>query len=505
RQNGMPPQQVQQQQQQQQQPRQPLNKEMGNLPPRFRKHMGQQGQPFQQSPAQPSNNDENISLRPNKNFQMFKPCSPNTLPKSAQTPIPPPSHLNSTAAPPKPELNPLLQKQPQITIKKEKKAPEKRNEEKKNEKKPAPTKEELDKVRDNVLSEYLKTEDTMEAMTSVKEMRPPRKYLTPMVCHMMMMALEKSDKDRENISHLISAFKNEGIITAEQFTEAFETILSKMSDLEADVPLIKSYVSKYAGRAVIDEIISLVELSEPMKQGAHYPLFMLCLQHLLKLANKEWLQKTFNESKINLEDMLPESDRNRERMMEILEDRGLSFLYPLLRVQSSMWRTFQRDPNATAVYKWIKENVDIELYKVPGFINALVTSILRYVTSETTLGNGVDPKVVPEKALLEKEHMIFDKYKGVLQKFLHDESDLQMCTLYTLQVFCHTNHFPKGMLLRFFMQLYDLELVDEEVFLRWKEEVNDDYPGKGKALFQVNQWLTWLDEAEEESDEEDQE
>lgn len=41
------------------------------------------------------------------------------------------------------------------------------------------------------------------------------------------------------------------------------------------------------------------------------------------------------------------------------------------------------------------------------------------------------------------------------------------------------------MLLRLFVQMYDNEVIDEEAFLRWKEEVNDQYPGKGKALFQV--------------------
>ncbi len=42
-----------------------------------------------------------------------------------------------------------------------------------------------------------------------------------------------------------------------------------------------------------------------------------------------------------------------------------------------------------------------------------------------------------------------------------------------------------GMLLRLFMYMYDLEMIDEESFTRWEEEVNDEYPGKGKALFQV--------------------
>lgn len=41
------------------------------------------------------------------------------------------------------------------------------------------------------------------------------------------------------------------------------------------------------------------------------------------------------------------------------------------------------------------------------------------------------------------------------------------------------------MLLRIFVLLYDTEVVEEEAFLRWKEDVSEKHPGKGKALFQV--------------------
>ena len=36
-----------------------------------------------------------------------------------------------------------------------------------------------------------------------------------------------------------------------------------------------------------------------------------------------------------------------------------------------------------------------------------------------------------------------------------------------------------------FIYLYDLEIIDDEVFLKWKEDINEQYPGKGKALFEV--------------------
>lgn len=61
-----------------------------------------------------------------------------------------------------------------------------------------------------------------------------------------------------------------------------------------------------------------------------------------------------------------------------------------------------------------------------------------------------------------------------------------------------------GMLLRWFTALYELNVIEEDSFIRWKEDITEVYPGKGKALFQVNTWLTWLQEAESE-DEEDEE
>jgi len=57
------------------------------------------------------------------------------------------------------------------------------------------------------------------------------------------------------------------------------------------------------------------------------------------------------------------------------------------------------------------------------------------------------------------------------------------------------------MLLRWFTALYDLNVIEEESFLKWKEDITDLYPGKGRALFQVNSWLTWLQDAESEEDE----
>ena len=54
-----------------------------------------------------------------------------------------------------------------------------------------------------------------------------------------------------------------------------------------------------------------------------------------------------------------------------------------------------------------------------------------------------------------------------------------------MQVFCHEKGFPKGLLLRNFVNFYEFDILEEKAFIEWKENVNDAYPGKGKALFQV--------------------
>lgn len=87
------------------------------------------------------------------------------------------------------------------------------------------------------------------------------------------------------------------------------------------MPLIKSHTAGLAARAVTDEVVSLADIAYPLENGAFYPLFLLILQRIAKAKSKDGLVVLFNESKVVMLKMLPESDRNKERMMEILEGK----------------------------------------------------------------------------------------------------------------------------------------------------------------------------------------
>merc|ERR1712142_1272438 len=165
-------------------------------------------------------------------------------------------------------------------------------------------------------------------------------------------------------------------------------------------------------------------------------------------------------------------------------------------------------------------------------------------TEQTSLDGSSDAPMTKEKA--EQERLLFAKFSPILKKFVEGDDDdvddkkakkdrkedgndddeggekcdvgkdsshkktdacgemnRQIALVYALQVFCHGLKWPKGLLLRLFSYMYDMEVVEEEAFVKWKEDLNDTYPGKGKALFQVNQWLTWLEQAESEEEDDD--
>ena len=82
-------------------------------------------------------------------------------------------------------------------------------------------------------------------------------------------------------------------------------MLDQCPKIEVDMPLVKSYLAQFAARAVMGELVSMAELAHPLENGTHFPLFLLCLQQMAKLKDREWLTDLFQQSKVNMQKMLP--------------------------------------------------------------------------------------------------------------------------------------------------------------------------------------------------------
>ena len=68
---------------------------------------------------------------------------------------------------------------------------------------------------------------------------------------------------------------------------------------------MKSYLAQFAARSIIADLVSISDLAHHLENGVHFPLFLLCLQQMVKLKDREWLSDLFQQSKVNMQKMLP--------------------------------------------------------------------------------------------------------------------------------------------------------------------------------------------------------
>ena len=242
-------------------------------------------------------------------------------------------------------------------------------------------------------------------------------------------------------------------------------------------------------------ITDIAEITADREDNAS--VLLLALQRLSKaeLIGEEALKEMFDCSGLKLMDQLREENRNDAKLANILADYELSFLMPLLAIRQDMAKQLAMDPgNAEDLAKWINENVPSKFHTQPDFVVALFTVVFSHIVNSSTLPAEAEMEKTaqPEKALVEAEKDLVSKFTVVLRPYVSSGTSLQLTAVYALQVFTYDLGFPKGMLLRSFVNCYELDILDEHAFLQWREDVNDCYPGKGKALFQVSIYLNLI-------------
>lgn len=471
--------------------------EKAPVAPRFMKH-GMPNQPMSGQPSTVTQSSspvkDELSLRPppNSMMKMF------TQPKPSNAFMPKVNDLN------KPVIQGIHPSLNLINMKENSSASAAKNtiEKLKPKKEKGPSKEDIIKQVEEGLAAYLDSKNEMEAAEKLKELKIPDRYWQDVLNTTLCKAMDHSESERDLIFTLMLHLVKTEVITRGQFLDSYKSILDVMGEMEPGIPRIKTYVAAYAARAVFQEVLTLSTVAEPTDGGNHYPFLLLILQQMTKFMEKSKLCKLFEESKINLLNSLPKIDRTKDRMADILEERELSFLFPLLKIQAEMTKQLQTYPDPESFGNWISENVDSEYHTSPGFVSALMTVVFKYIAAEASQPQGGE---VTEKSVRDKERDLLVKFKPILAKFLSEHVDLQIIAIYALQAGWYAADCPKVMLLRWFVNLYELEILEEDAFLKWKEDIRDEYPGKGNALFQVNQWLLWLEQADEDDEEDDQE
>lgn len=461
----------------------------GSLPPRLKKMV------LNQSGPGGSGKDMEISLRPQMaNNMLFKPKTPSMLPKSAQrgnsdgSPLGENSLLGPSALSHQSKImmttnEPLIIKQASL---------EKGGRKDKNRAgNKGPTRDEVFAKMETILANLLEHQSTNEAAESWKENNwLPSKMNQTAVTHFLKLTLDKDEAQRELACNLIHQLVKDGTINATHCFEGISKLMSQVSEMEKSQPSVKTNLADLAQWLVKEKLVSLKELAEILedRSGGLYPILLLTLQRLLKSLGQEQLKALVDKVSppLLLVQHVPTDQQSDEKLVKVLEEFQLSFLVPLLIIQQDLSRQLQSDSDPHALSKWIQSNVNKETQEEPGFIRALFQVVVTHIVQSTTLSPGCDPTVQPDKAAMEQEKEQLAQFRAVLQPFVQDRPKLQLHAVYALHLFCHRKNFPKGMLLRFFINFYELDIMDEHAFLQWKEDVNEAFPGKGEALFQVS-------------------
>eukprot|EP00095_Tigriopus_kingsejongensis_P002292 snap_masked-scaffold400_size182785-processed-gene-0.10 protein:Tk02292 transcript:snap_masked-scaffold400_size182785-processed-gene-0.10-mRNA-1 annotation:"eukaryotic translation initiation factor 4 gamma 2" len=472
-----------------------------SLPPRLKKMV--LGQPMSNSGSQ---KDMEVSLRPQMPASMiFKPKTPAMLPKSAMRGGSDGDSLMGSTLSNHSSMVMMSPNEPPII---KQASLEKGNRKDKNKGSKGPTREEVFAKMETILDELMQHQSTNEASERWKEHQwLPTKMNQTAVTHFLKLSLAKDEASRNLACAFIQQLVRDGTINGTHCIEGLNKILSQLSEIERSTPNAKTNLADVSQWFIKEKLMNLKEFSEILEDRSAdcYPIFMHTLKRLVKSIGPETLKGLFDETQppIQLADHVPEEQRSDEHLVSILEECQLAFLMPLLIIQQDLSKQIQSDSDPNALAKWIQANVDKDIQSKGGFIRALFQVVVQHIAHATTLANGVNPTIQPDKPVAESEKELLGSFRPVLQPYVRDNPKLQLHAVYALQLFCHQLGFPKGMLLRLFVNFYELDIMDEHAFLQWKEDVNETYSGKGKALFQVNQWLTWLEEAESEEEEDE--
>lgn len=195
---------------------------------------------------------------------------------------------------------------------------------------------------------------------------------------------QRTDLDRLKVSKLILNLQT-SLQMEHLFKSSLKLILEELPKLEQQHHCVKSNISVYIARAVLDGSIDFKFLIELMKNGNYYPMFFIILQELARFKiesagcdsqqSQVWVRGLVERSRVSLIDMLPDDGgRTKTRLRQVLDDRELNFVQPMISYESSLLQKINdENSNSYEIKKWIEENISQCVIDSNDFIHCLTT------------------------------------------------------------------------------------------------------------------------------------
>jgi hypothetical protein len=367
------------------------------------------------------------------------------------------------------------------------------------------SKEELAKKINGCLDEYLSIVDLNEVKESIKEWGHPD-ATRDFALDAIKKGAEASEKHRNLFSKLfLDIVGKEGGVPAALFTEAVLTFLPTLPDIMYDAPRAHEYIGDFvasASIAVPTVITSLLQFEGALKKadddgGPELPL-KLALAVFGAIQNKADEAKMLEIYGAMGASIVTFMASDAERVADLADRAGVKALLATGGASAAVpagSATLESLLAADATNDQLFEFVDANVKdRSTEFVFKLSELIVLETSKKTTCATPEDMQKPPTA---EKEAAELDAVKNrsaALKVYTDGSEEKQLHILCAVQAAVHKLKNPPGLLGRWFNNLYDMDVVLEDVFLKWETDktVSEKTQGKTMALVDATELMDRL-------------
>jgi len=328
----------------------------------------------------------------------------------------------------------------------------------------------------------------------------------------------RTDGEREKVGRIFGGlFRAKMLKDATMLTLLQET-LEFIEDDVVDIPHIATYMSQYIAHAVNDGIIKLSFINKGfahLVEGERIPAGVMACGVLRALrgllGDDSKLSKMYADEAELLKCLPPGS--TRVDLAKYLAREELAFVDPKLsddvekareEEELGALQTFLStklgDCNALEtfmdggegddhIWEWIRAHTSNTI--------SVARHVFRFLLEAVKPNDSDSSKKLTE--LIKRRLSIFKRNCADAPK--SEKMTRQLNCLFEVQRYCCNAGWPKDQAKIIFFALYNEDIIEEDAYLNWRDDLTDTTPGKDKALFQVNEFLQWLQTASEDEEE----
>ena len=286
------------------------------------------------------------------------------------------------------------------------------------------------------------------------------------------------------------------------------------------MPMIAKYMAQFIARAVADKLLPLAFIADGfahLVDASSVTATKMAVEVLKALSEDVGdadATALYRDSKVDLSKLLPPADAagGRAAVAALLEKAGLGFYEAelveanareaaaasraalLASLETHLVAELKKEPPADteALGEWLRSQT-IDAAAAPLAARAIMKCVLETAREDPFKMTPILTAIMNRAKLLQ----LASQPDGADAKVVNV---LQANLCWEVQAFCHANGWPTELIKKIFFQLYEKDAVFEDGFLHWKEDLEDATPGKEKALFQLIEFFTWLETADEEDE-----